>query len=215
MTGAEIITYYRELTDDQERGDTILTTFMNASYDRLNMMRDWHYLHKTDNSTHTIVAATTSYAHPSDMLYFTKLKLYSASTGYESLLPVSFRHRRKYDKVSGYFYDDAENGAFVLTWSPTSSDAGKTLEIDYQYQPALLTTSTSPVFNRTFHPIVAYDMAKHYWYNEQDEKARSWTGEMAAEYNQLMSEMKAWDARRNADADPSAQPADEWLDLED
>ena len=76
-------------------------------------------------------------------------------------------------------------------------------------------TSTSPVFNRAFHPILVYEMARMYWYSEQDEKDRSWNTEANNEYMIMYNDMISWDARLDAGMEPDMNPQEAWVNLED
>lgn len=215
MTGQEIIDEFFETVDDDTMDATRALHLANVAYDRVNTKRLWHYLDSTDSSK-TIAAGTRSYALPSDFLYTRTVKLYSSSTKFgPALKPVPFRERYRYEGVQGHYYIDLKNSNLVLTYDPPTADVGKTIYHDYAYQPALLATNTSPVFNRAFHPLIVYEMGRMFWYGEQDEKDRSWNKEMKDEYDLMLSEMVAWDSRLDAGMEPDLMPQDQWLDLED
>jgi len=211
MTGDEIISQFEWLVDDETIDEDQELVLLNLAYDRLNTMRVWNYL-ATSEESQTIAAGTTAYSEPSDMLYPTAVKYYDSSgDGYYRLNLVPYSQKARHWNVSTYVYYDAKNSNFVFTKDPSGAEyAGKTLVIEYQYQPTQLTTATSPVFNRAFHPLLAYEMARHYFYNDQGEKSRAWNKELDSEYNRMLSEMIRWDDMIDTTLEPTAEPDYNW-----
>lgn len=215
MTGQEVIDEFYDFVDDDTMDATRALHLANVAYDRVNAKRLWHYLDAEDTSK-TILAGTRSYALPSDFLYTRTVKLYSSSSKFDApLKPVPFRERSRYEGVQGFYYIDVKNSTFVLTCDPPSADVGKTIYHDYSYQPAILTTSSSPVFNRAFHSMLVYEMARMFWYSEQDEKDRSWNTEANNEYMIMFNDMISWDAKLDSGMEPDMNPQEAWVNLED
>lgn len=215
MTGEQIIDRFRFLVDDDTLSSDDEVAILNVAYDRLMAMRDWHFLEKSDSSN-TVALNTAAYSLPSDFLK--PLRAWINRSGeetYHELQPVPFRERLKYSGSSRYFYIDAANGNLVLTDTPVSGSdwIGASIVIDYLYQPDQLTTSTSPVFNRAFHNILAYEMAYHYYYNDQGEKSRSWDGELKGEYEKMKNQMYAWDDAIKNQVDPVPTMVHPWSEL--
>jgi hypothetical protein len=186
------------------------------AYDRVNAMRSWNFLRKEDE-THTIATGTTTYALPSDFLYLTDedaIKLINSEGGYTQLKIVPFRERREWRGNKNVVYIDVANSNIIFPVDSLADFSGLTMNITYQYQPTQLTTSTSPVFQRAYHLILAYYAAKHFWYNDQVEKERAWTREMEAEYQMLVKEMNFWDDNLEHALAPTWRPK-AWANLED
>lgn len=216
MTGQELIDELYAIIDDENTiSSTRALLLINTAYDRVCAKRVWHFLDSEDTSE--TISATRSYDLASDFLYPRTVKLYDSASGNfdDPLKPVPFRHRHKYEGVKGYYYIDLKNSALKLTWTPEGSDIGKTLYIDYAYQPSQLTTATSPVFNRAFHMLLAYEAARMFWYSEQDEKDRSWNNELNNEYLIMFGDMVTWDTHLDAGMEPDIVPQEAWVDLED
>lgn len=215
MNGQAIIDEFYAIIDDTTTVDSTRALLLaNTAYDRVCAKRLWHFLDSEDTSK--TISATRSYALPADFLYTRTIRLYSASSKFDApLKPVPFRHRHKFEGMKGYYYVDLKNTNVVLTWTPEGADIGKTMYHDYAYQPAQISTSTSPVFNRAFHMLLAYEMARMFWYSEQDEKDRSWNTELNNEYLIMYNDMLTWDVHLDHGMEPDSQPPESWLDLED
>lgn len=196
MNLSEIREHFEWLADDDTLDEDRLNILANQAYDRLNTMRKWFFL-KTSDSSKTILANTTAYALPTDFSMPTALRRYSASDdAYKQLSEVPFDKRLDYHNVDGRYFIDKKNGTFVLTKTPDTSIVGNTLILDYIYLPAQMALDADePVFDRAFHPLVPLEMARFYFYNDQGEKDRSWDGELRREYEVMLAQMRAWDAR--------------------
>ena len=206
MTGEAIIDHFRWLVDDDTVDSTQELTLLNEAYDFLCASQFWFFLRKTDTSN-TIAAGDTTYALPSDFL-FTKviyLRQSASSTTYVKCEPVRYEDRLHYLGDATKYYIDQANSQVVFCADP-SNYAGWLMYHDYQYQPTQLSTATSPVFNRAFHTILAYAMAKAYYFNDQGEKQRSWNTEMQDEYDTKLGGLRAWDGANQMHGQPTADP---------
>ena len=210
MDGQEIIDHFDFLTDSSVDADRALV-LGNQAYDRLMMKRAWNFLLDTEQ-TQTLVAGTRAYSHPSTQIFPVAIRFYNSTTGKYSkdYKPVPYKARRKYEDIAGYYYVDYKNSNIVLTSDPSTEWVGSVIEQDFTYLPDQLTLSTSPVFIRSFHPLIAFEMARFFWYNEQDEKDRAYDREFMAEYRLMLSEMETWDDRLGFAADPDIQPEENW-----
>jgi hypothetical protein len=205
MTGQDIIDFYQTNTVDNTTEDsTDLLGLLNVGYQLLLADRDWHFLF-TESTSNTIAANDKTYSLPTDLLKPIRIVLVDPNTpsNYEELFPVPYAQRFEYTGDSRRFYVDYKNSQFVLLANPTQSQVGKTVHFEYLYKPEDLTLATSPVFLSTYHALVAYYMARHYWYKEQDLKSRSWNGEMMQEYAMMMDSMRQWDDSHQNFNEPS------------
>lgn len=213
MNGQDIIDHFYWLVDDDTLDSTRAVVLLNQAYDRLMMKRAWVFLYKTDTAQ-TASSSTTSYDAPTDQLFPIAVRFYHANHGYsDDFKPIPYKKRRQYHNVSGYYYYDFRQAKIVFTAAPTSY-SGWTIEQDYAYQPAQLATNTSPVFNRAFHPLIAFEMARFYWFNDQDEKDRTWDKELGGEYKEMFFDMLQWNNRLDS-ADSPDLDADDPYNLSD
>ena len=212
MTGQDIIDKFYFLVDDETISSTRALELLNSAYDILNTKRTWNYLYATHTSN-TIAANDTTYSLPTDFIYPIGAYLLDSSGNYSGLKSVSYKNRLSKNLVAGYYYIDKKNSNLVLTYA-NPADVGKTLVIDYQYNPAQLAVGTSPVFDRAFHPFLAYEMAKNYWFNDQSTKERAWNREMQAEYDRMYQDMIHWDsALDTGSSDNLLDDTKDWLPL--
>lgn len=208
MTGQDIITHFEWLVDDESIDETQLVTLMNEAYDFICASEFWHFLYSTD-TTHTITAGDTTYSTPADFLFSHRITLRRSATSNEivTCTPVPFKDRLQYLGNATKYYVDQKNSQIVFCADPAAY-AGWLMYHDYQYQPSQLATGTSPVFNRAYHSVIAYDMAKKYYYNDQGEKARSWNSEMEFERERLLRGLRSWDGMNRNHSQPSGEAVD-------
>lgn len=207
MNVQEIREHFQWLIDDDTIDETRELILMNVAYDEINIERRWVYLLSSDESLN-VAAGDTTYAVPADFMFTDKITLFNDVRTYVEFKPVPFRKRLEYKNVSGYYYVDVKNGQIVfLCADDMTIYAGWSLIHDYAYQPAQFTTDgDEPVFNRAFHPIIAYQMAKQYFYNDQGEKGRAWNTEFDIELKSLKLKMFTWDAALDYGTNDSLNP---------
>lgn len=205
MTGEALITYYQdELVDNSTESDTSILSRLNIAYRRILTIRDWHFL-KTEDASQSIVASQKEYDLPSDLLIPIRIVLQDPTklTQIHYMYPVNYEDRFQYQNSDNHFYIDYKNSKVVLLSDEVNNYIGDTLRFEYTYKPSDITTSTSPVFLETFHPLLAYEAARTYWYKEQDQKARSWNNEMNNEYILMLEQMYSWDDAHQNFSEPS------------
>jgi len=208
MTGQEIReTVFQFLVDDTNVDETQELVLLNVAYDRVNAMKDWLFLRKSQSSQ--TIASTTSYSLPTDFMYLIKAETLTSDNSLNEVSVIPFEDRLKYIQSERYAYVDILNDNLEFTTAPVA-DVGSTLYWTYQYQPAQLINTTSPVFPRQFHALVGYEMARMYFYFDQPEKDRAWNKEMAAEHALMMKQMKDWDTQLKLKTEGEWQP-DAWL----
>jgi len=213
MTAQEIINKFFDLVDDDNTDSDRALELLNTSYDALLTARLWNFLRKEDSSG-TFSGSTLAYNNPDDFMYPIKVFRYNTSNdAFNEMKIAPMNDRMNYHKRSGVVYYDMAQGKLMLTQTPDAQGiSGEKIFQLYQYQPDQLTTDDEPVFNRAFHSILAYEMAKIFWYMDQQEKDRSFNREMQAEYDYLRKAMESWDARIEFGVNPSIHAAnDSWV----
>lgn len=209
MTGQEIITQFQFLVDSDRLAADQELILLQKAYDRLLAKRVWNFL-LVEDETNTIQSGTKTYSLPDDYLLLDYVKAYDVSENdYRDLTLVSFRDRHDQTGKDDVLFLDTKNQNLKFLESP-DSHSGETLVIGYTYQPDQIETDTSPVFNRAYHDILSYEMARLFWYNTQDEKSRAYTDEMAQEYGALLQEMISWDEQQSWAADKTFMPKHDW-----
>lgn len=203
MNGEELIEHFYWLTDDDTIEEERALILANEEYDALLASEFWGFLESSD-STQTIASGDSSYSLPDDFLFSHRITLRNGSTNSTvELNPVPFKNRLQFLGDSTKYYIDRKNSQVVFL-GDISGYAGWLLIHDYQYQPDQIELATSPVFNRAFHAVIAYGMAKKYYYNDQGEKSRSWNSEMEYERVTLLNGLRSWDRLNFYAESPSA-----------
>ncbi len=210
MTGQEIIDHFQWLVDDENVDETRELVLLNRAYYRICSKRLWNFLKAVDDSQ-TIAASTKAYTCPADTMVLLPINWYKDSDGnYTQKTKVSFQNRLKYATSNSFYWYDKKNNNFALTRDPSADEVGRTLVLDYLAKPDALTTSTEPIFDEGFHTLLAYEMMRQYYYNDQGEKNRSWNREAQTEWDSIYKDMVNWDNN----IDPDTLEADEWVDLD-
>jgi len=213
MTGQNIIDKFYDLVDDDGTTADRSLELLNTAYDALMTERLWNFLRKEDSSI-VLTGSTLSYNLPADFMYPVKVFRFNASNdAFTPMGIVPFNERMRVHKRSGIVYFDLAQAKLMLSATPSNQNiSGEMAFLLYQYQPAQLTVATSPVFNRAFHSVVAYEMAKIFWYMDQQEKDRSFNREMQAEYDELKKKMIQWDSHLEFGINPTIHSIDDsWV----
>ena len=205
MTPSEIKAQYEFFVDDEEVSEDTIYVLMNTALNNMYALRPWDFL-KTNDDTDSTVIGTSSYDLPSDFLF--PLPVY---IGTQQVEPIDRAKRMLYKEAFSRYYIDWKNGKYVLTYSPTTSD---TIYFDYIYQPDQITTAYKdtdfetlvPGFKKAFHILLAYEMAKIYYYQDAGSKADSWANEWEVERIKLFNSMEDYDAQLKAVAQNSSIP---------
>ncbi len=215
MTGQDLIDAFSDLVDDDNTGTDRALEILNTAYDALNTERLWNFLRSEDTSI-TLTGSTLSYAVPSKFLYLVRVYRYNASADtFTEMTVIPMQEKTRYYKVNDTIYVDFKNQTLNLTNTPTNQNiSGQVLYVTFQYQPDQLTLTTSPVYNRAFHKILVYEMAKIFWYMDQQDKQRSFNGEMQGEYNLLKQKMIRFDNNSEFSTNPTNEPDLSWVPSE-
>ena len=202
MTTDELLTCFNFLVDDTIEDDRFLDIIKIAS-NRLWTQRPWEFL-KTNTDATTASVGTTAYSLPADFLL--PLPIWLGDT---HVLPIARDQRRMFRNSFNRYYLDIKNSQYVFTQSPFKAD---TIYFDYIYNPSVLALSdvdietTVPGFKAAFHPLLAYEAAKTFYYQDTGAKSDSWAPEQQAEYNNLYKQMIEYDTALKSAAQDSAIP---------
>jgi hypothetical protein len=206
MTPNELKSLYEDLIDDTNLSQSSVFTFFNNSFNAIWIKRPWEIAKKSDDTKTTSVGVTYV------ALPFKFLKPLPIWIGSTQILPIKREDRRLFKDSAFRYYVDWQTLTIKLTYSPTSAE---TIYWDYIYEPdnAFTVTledtdleTTIPGFKKAFHPLVAYEAAKMFYYQEVGSKNDSWTAEMEVEYQRLYNLMATWDAELKMSAQNTSIP---------
>ena len=212
MTGEELRVEMQALVADATIGAGQELRWINHAYDFLVATEPWNFARKEDESQ-VIATNTLAYSLPTDFLFPSDSKFFiiDAQGNVRSTVRlVPMKKRRQYNNSSSHAYIDVRTSELKFTAEDMQEYNGMTISFPYQHQPDQLTESTSPIFNRAFHKLLAFEAAKLFWYNEQQEKSRSFNREMQAEYNFMRRGMKRWDNLLDSQLNNDVQPDSSW-----
>jgi len=192
-TGQDIYTLVEQLVHDLPP-QTWFIAALNAAKDRIESERDWEFLKKYDSSKTRSAGDTISStkALPTDFARPLKVTVGTATSSF-NLIP--FEEREVYKDEEGAYVIDYGNSTFAFTG--TCQTAG-TIKMFYLRFTPDVSLSTSPVWPDRFHRVLALDVAKQWFYQDQGEREFSWSSEMDAEAKLLKDAMVAWDERIKA-----------------
>lgn len=212
MNGKALREKLQFYVDDASLSATQELDLINQAYQVVCTDRYWHFL-TTEDTSNTLANGTTAYSLPADFLYLNSVDIYDTSSkSRTSLKVIPFQKRMDFLDEQGYCYIDHKNQNVVLLSSAqAAAQAGKTLIINYQYQPANITESTEPVFATPFHDLLALEGAMMFWINDQQDNGE-WYTKTRQNYEKLKQEMIRWDYTMAMGTDNQWYP-DEWVDL--
>jgi len=100
---------------------------------------------------------------------------------------VNFSDRYQYRNEGNICWIDLRNNQLVFS---TSDASGQSIVFTYLYKPAILTLSTSPVFDSDFHYAIAHGMASDDFDIQLFDKNKSYAQENLAKYNKYLLDMQ-------------------------
>lgn len=203
MTPNESFLKFQWLVDDEDVTEDDFYTEMNNAVDRIFIRRPYEFLKKSDD---TKTLSGVNITLPTDCLYVVKMWI-----GDTPFIQISREQRRSLRNASFRFYVDRINNRAVLTTAPTVTSP---IYLDYIYRHDLITTTNKstdlstllPGFERAFHPLIAYEAAKKFYFRDGGNKSDSWDREHAKEYNDLLGDMDSFDAQLKFLAQGSSVP---------
>lgn len=212
MTPSQLETLFHTLVDDDNLSTDSFYIFANNAFNAVWMRRPWEFAKKSTDANSTAVGVK-NYTLPTDFL--SPLPIYIGDT---EITPCKREDRRLYKDSQFRYYVDTPNNRITLTYLPTTSE---TIYWDYIYENDDLFSvgnentdlaTLIPGFRKAFHPIIAYEAAKMFYYQEVGSKSDSWTGEMQAEYERLYALMEDFDSQLKASYQNSAIPDIQLID---
>ncbi len=160
MTGAEIITFFRQLVDDESISDELGLNLLNSIKTIVEEERNWKMLLTRDTSLSfsTSENYTDAKSLPSGFSVEHNVKLVDSSNNEDEYHPVDYVDLLQYKDVSGrYAIDYANNNLYVC--GTVGKD--KTIYLFYfAVTDELIATAESPSWPARFHKLMAYRMAE-------------------------------------------------------
>jgi len=190
LTGQNIYDLVTLLVHDEPSSSWFIAS-LNAAKDRIESERDWEFLKKYDSSNTRSAGDTISNTKTLPTDFARPLKV-TVGTSTSSFNLIPFEEREVYKDEEGAYVIDYGNLTFAFTG--TCQTAGTVKMFYLRYTPEI-SLSTSPVWPDRYHRILALDVAKQWFYQDQGEKEFSWSPEMDAEAKLLKDAMVAWDER--------------------
>lgn len=189
-----------ELSTDQE------FIVANRVYNAVCNQRPWQFL-KTQASGSILSDSLGYYIDaPADFSYFsinntlssnawninnnTDAKVIFVGDSYCPYQIINWSDRRQYRKTNGFAYFDASTNKIRFTETPIAF----TYEFDYIKNPAPLVSGDTPIIPTRFQDVIAYGMAVDDAIIQMSPKATSYAAENQVKYNNLLQQMKMWDA---------------------
>ena len=207
MTGAETITKFRNMVDDELDADYEYQ-LLNDAKDELEAMLAWEQLKYEQSYS---VAAGYSYLTALGTLP-TRFALDSKMVEDTSYIPYDkydFEDRdARANAAFGYFFDLA-GGNIYLTGQVHSS---KTMYFYFTKYSADITSGTSWAFPSRFHTAIPYKMAELYYASDAGERGRSWDDKWSEQFERILTRMTLWNDqlkmknRRPVSRPPYASP---------
>jgi len=187
MTGAQIITKFRNMVDDTLDADYEYQ-LLNDAKDEIEAWEVWEMLKKSQAYS---VAGGYSYTSALGALP-TRFALDLSMVEGTSNLPyekVSFEdHVNKVNLGNGYFIDLNASNIYLSG----SNHASKTMTFYYTEYSADITSSTSWIFPSRFHNLLPLKMAQIYYAADAGEKNRAWDDRWMAYFNDLLGKTLTW-----------------------
>ena len=189
MTGAELITMFNSLVDD-DIDSTLAYQLLNNARIKIEGERPWQMLKKRDatNTADTGGTWETAYSLPSD--YNDPINIIVGTLEYT---PIPFEQAVFYKDNGRYYYIDEANSNFHICGSPGTAE---TIYFNYIYTPTDVTSTTSPVWPARYHPLIAFEMAVLFTEGvDADEVSKTMSTGFLRARQDLHDQMEKWDAR--------------------
>ena len=196
MTGAQIITLFQNIVDDNVDDDFELDLLNNAK-NELEMERDWEFLKYMDTSLTWAVSDvyTTAHTLPSGFLKIVSVYL---SGHLHPWVGVMMEHRERFKDLWGRYFIDYRQSNLHLCGVTGQS---RTITLCYIKATDDLTTATSWAFPAKLHRMLAFKMAEIYQGGvDYDDIAARMGTKNFAQYQILKRLAENWDADLKAAA---------------
>lgn len=201
MTGQEIKELYEFLVDDSNVSVDNFLTMTRNEIQKLAINPQQFEIFQTNDDSQTTTSGVPYISLPTDFLQPIDLWI-----GDQNIKGIARRNRRLFRNSSYRYYIDWKNSRFVLTNNPTNSQI---VYIDYIYQPNNVELdvdleTTIPGFKKAFHPLLAYNMAETFFYQDTGSKVDSWDREHKTKKEEIMKMFIEWDQMLKITAQNSA-----------
>jgi len=193
MTGAEIITKFKNIVDDVSVDDDFALELANDTKLIIEQDpgRNWDMLKKYDTTLTWATSDVYTTAHTLPIKFLRVVTIYIAGRIHR-WRAIPFEHRERYKDIQGYYYIDTLNNKILFTGKTGSS---KVITICYLEATSDLTTSSSPTWPiDAHHGIIPYKMAEIYQGGiDADDIAGKMGVSNFRTYQLIFNRMKAWD----------------------
>lgn len=192
MTGAEIITKFINMVEDELDTD-FMYQLLNDAKDELESMMIWEWLKKEHQFTRSNGdTVNTSYALPAPTggTFYMPVSMYDTSYLEYNLIPLE--QRMLWFNSNYAFFIDYPGQVMHFTGISGSS---QTMHLFYQMSSDDIIDTTSWIFPAKFHSIIPLRMAQMYYAADAGEKARAWDDRWGQYYQQGIDQMTLWDSQ--------------------
>lgn len=189
MTGAEIITKFRNYVNDSLEGD-FEYQLLNDAKNEIEQLTTWEVLKYMDSSASVAVGDTIATTHALPSNFNTPIALF-VGTDYQPYNLISFEDQRLYRDFTRGWVINAASNTYSLTG--TAGTANTIYLIHTKYSDDITASTSWTAFPARFHDILAIYMAKIYYTANAGEKARAWDDRLEKLYTGTLNQMKMWD----------------------
>jgi len=204
MTPNEVKAHFEFLVDDDNVSDANALVMMNVAKDKLFARREWQFLKAMDDSNTTSGSTNETFAFPTRFSQMVTMWI-----GETEIVGIRPEQRRLFRNSFKRYYLDIPNQTVQLTYT---SESGQVVYMDYLLETADLELDDTDIsttilgFKKSFHAVLAYEMAKVFFYQDTGDKGDSWHLQHQAEYQDLFNLMKRHDEALKISAQHSAIP---------
>ena len=155
LTGAQAVSLFKDLVDDQSVDTDLILSNLNSAQDLLSMERAWCWLEAIDTSLTWLASDTylTAHAWPSAVLY--PLEIYVSGFDFP-FQEVPLKMRERYQSISYRLYHNHNSRNLFLTGSTAQS---RTITFPYIVKPTEIANDAVAIANW---PGVAHRMLVYF-----------------------------------------------------
>lgn len=188
MTGSDIKEFAESILDGVTIPEDFFYQLLNIAKNKLEEKRIWQYLKRVDSTNNGYTGG--SYSLPDDFALDYKLLV-----GDAEYIPVSFEEQHTYKNVSNRYYIDWSTELYYLLGNVKPD----TIYLFYKKTTDDITSSTSPIFPKRFHPLLGYYVAAYYQNGvEYDDIWSKMSPENKIAAMELENAMALWDQQLSA-----------------
>lgn len=189
-TARDIIKKFEAYVDDTTELSTASELdLLNKIYRQVWTDRPWEFAKKEFSG----LISGTEIDLPSDFSYiYSKDPQNNDELVYvddKPVMLVGWSDRKQYEGKIGYCWVDIPNNKLCF-----STPQNGTVKYDYIFFPPDLGLDDTPLFPAAFHDVLYHGMASEDYIIQQFDKAKSYSAENMALYNQWLTKMALWNA---------------------